>query len=75
MDHCFNYGDLITPPFLLDLILEANSYGASAGSVLVDRNDQYMETERIKVSTKLVLHGSIPVASTIMYAPSLSRCR
>ena len=38
----------------------------------VDRNDHYMKIESIQVSAKLILHSSIPVASTIMYAPSLS---
>ena len=58
--------------YLIDLILEANSFEALAGSVSMSRNDHYMETENIQVSVKLILHSSIPVASTIVYGPSLS---
>ena len=38
----------------------------------VDKNDHYMENERTQVSTKLIHHSSIPVASTTIYDPSLS---
>lgn len=33
VDHCFDCRALITTSFLIDLILEANSYEASVGSV------------------------------------------
>ena len=71
MGRCFNSGDLAATWFWIDLISEANFYDASAGSVYVNRNDHCMETESIQVSAKSVLHSSIPVASTIMYALSL----
>ena len=59
-------------PFGIDLVSEANFYGASAVSAQVNRNDHYREIERIQVSAKLIHHSSIPVASMFMYAPTLS---
>ena len=72
--HCFGCGALIRLCFwYINLLLEAHSYNASAGSVFYKQGGIIMRKPKgLMCLLECVLHSSIPIASTSAYDPSPS---